>query len=296
MNNICCIIVTYNIGNELSKCFYSILNQVDKVIIVDNGSDLETVKYINHLKKEHSNKVEYLLNQNNMGIAFALNRGIELALKENFEWILTLDNDSIATEGMVDVMLKTYSKLSKNEQKDVVSLFPTHLEINFKNFKNEKSEFNKLNYNYIETDITSGNILNKKLFYSVGFFNESLFIDYVDFEYCLRLSEYGYKQIKVHDAKLIHHLGNSKQIKIFNKRIDYTNHSALRRYYITRNRFFIWNKFKKHKAFITFDKSAFIKETIKIILFENNKYQKIKMTLKGFKDYKNKKFGKLKEI
>ena len=294
MNNICCIIVTYNIGNELSKCFYSILNQVNKVIIVDNGSNLETVEYIKHLKKEHSSKVEYLLNKDNMGIAFALNRGIELALKENFEWILTLDNDSVATDDMVNVMLKTYSNLSPNEKKDVVSLFPTHLETNFKNFNNEKSEFNTLNYSYIIADITSGNILNKKVFNKVGTFTEKLFIDYVDLEYCLRIFKRNYKQIKVHDAKLIHHLGNSKQINIFNKKITYTNHSALRRYYITRNRLFVWNNFKDCKQFISNDKRSFIKETIKIILFENNKYFKIKMILKGFKDYRNNIFGKLK--
>lgn len=43
ISNICAIIVTYNIGKDLYKCFNSIVNQVDKVVIVDNGSSKETI-------------------------------------------------------------------------------------------------------------------------------------------------------------------------------------------------------------------------------------------------------------
>lgn len=43
MSKICAIIVTYNTGNNLYDCFNAIKNQVQEVIIVDNGSNCETI-------------------------------------------------------------------------------------------------------------------------------------------------------------------------------------------------------------------------------------------------------------
>ena len=49
---------------------------------------------------------KFVFNSENLGIAKALNQGIEIAIKEKFEWVITMDNDSIATENMIDNMLE----------------------------------------------------------------------------------------------------------------------------------------------------------------------------------------------
>ena len=64
---------------------------------------------------------------------------------------------------------------------------------------------------------------------------------------------------------------------------------------MTRNRFYTWNKYKNINSFtLNRDKKLFKKEFVKIILGEDDKLNKVKMVLKGYKDYKNGVRGKLK--
>lgn len=290
-NSCCCIIVTYNIGNELGKCFFSIKDQVDEVVIVDNGSNKETVEYIDSLKQEFGIKV--ILNDENMGISYALNQGVKYALDKGYEWILTMDNDSQATEGMIDSMMDVYDNLGVDEKKQIAGIFPQYIEKGFiNNIDNIKSDKNS-DFEYVISEITSGNLVKSNIFNLVGNFEEKFFIDYVDHEFCYRITNKGFKLIKVKGAILLHSLGNTKIKKVLYKNIRYTNHSSLRRYYITRNRFYTWKNYKNLKGVISFDKRQFVKENLKILFFEDDKIKKFKMIIKAYNDYRNNIFGKL---
>ena len=158
-NSVCGIIVTYNIGNDFYKCFNSVRDQVEKVIIVDNGSDEDTTSVLKNIKK-NNNHVEVIYNKENLGIGHALNQGVELALENNFEWILTMDNDSEATNSMVDIMINTYNKAISECKTNVVSIFPRYIEKGFYDSNlNEKSESRLNEYEGVECEITSGNLL-----------------------------------------------------------------------------------------------------------------------------------------
>jgi rhamnosyltransferase len=95
------IIVTYNPKIDRFKdVINSIVNQVDFIIIVDNGS-----KNINDIKEICSIKsnIEIIENDINYGIGKALNIGIE-KLKNNYDWILTLDQDSVILVNIKNVI------------------------------------------------------------------------------------------------------------------------------------------------------------------------------------------------
>ena len=79
-NSICCVIVTYNIGKKFYQCYNAIKNQVEKVVIVDNGSNNETLDMLKDI--ESNDEVSIIFNSENLGIAKALNQGIEIAIKE----------------------------------------------------------------------------------------------------------------------------------------------------------------------------------------------------------------------
>ncbi len=53
LGNICAIIVKYNIGFQYRENFDSIIPQVHRVFIIDNGSDPETVSLLKTLKEEN---------------------------------------------------------------------------------------------------------------------------------------------------------------------------------------------------------------------------------------------------
>ena len=289
MCKVAAIIVSYNRDSNLFDSGNLLLNQVEKVIIVDNGSKEKYVKYIKSINED---KIEIILNKENLGIATALNIGVRKALENGYEWILTMDQDSKASPDMVKKMFNVYNSINREERKDILSIFPNFVDERIQSIE-ENSNMNS--YEYVDADITSGNLLRKEVFEKVGFFDDSLFIDLVDTDFCMRLNEKGIKMIKIRDAVLYHSLGESKTIKGILGSFNTSNHSALRRYYMTRNRFYIWEKYKGLNSFtLNRDKKLFKKEFVKIILGEKDKVNKIKMVLRGYKDYKKGIQGKLK--
>lgn len=289
MCKVAAIIVSYNPDSNLFDSINLLLNQVEKVIIVDNGSKEKYVKYIKSINED---KIEIILNKENLGIATALNIGVRKALENGYEWILTMDQDSKASPDMLKKMFNVYNSINREERKDILSIFPNFVDERIQSIE-ENSNMNS--YEYVDADITSGNLLRKEVFEKVGFFDDSLFIDLVDTDFCMRLNEKGIKMIKIRDAVLYHSLGESKTIKGILGSFNTSNHSALRRYYMTRNRFYIWEKYKGLNSFtLNRDKKLFKKEFVKIILGEKDKVNKIKMVLRGYKDYKKGIKGKLK--
>ena len=289
MCKVAAIIVSYNPDSNLFDSINLLLNQVEKVIIVDNGSKEKYVKYIKSINED---KIEIILNKENLGVATALNIGVRKALENGYEWILTMDQDSKASPDMVKKMFNVYNSINREERKDILSIFPNFVDERIQSIE-ENSNMNS--YEYVDADITSGNLLRKEVFEKVGFFDDSLFIDLVDTDFCMRLNEKGIKMIKIRDAVLYHSLVESKTIKGILGSFNTSNHSALRRYYMTRNRFYIWEKYKGLNSFtLNRDKKLFKKEFVKIILGEKDKVNKIKMVLRGYKDYKKGIKGKLK--
>ena len=290
LNSICAIIVTYNCDKNFYSCFASVYNAVSKVVIVDNGSREETLSILYDIKKKFD--IELILNKENLGIASALNKGANYAIENNFDWIITLDHDSKLTNEMIGKMLNTYYSIGDEERNKIASIVPIYLEESMVNntcYLNKKDK-----YEYIENGITSGNIVKVSVIRNIGFCEEKLFIDYVDYDFCCKLIEHGYKIIQVNEAILLHNLGETKRLYFFGKKVEFSNHSYIRRYYITRNRLFVWNRYKNITPnFIKLDKISSIKELVKIILFEKDKLLKLRMILKGYHDYKNNIYGKI---
>jgi rhamnosyltransferase len=285
----CAVIVSYNCDEKILEGIDAIKNQVDFIAVIDNGSD---AKSIDILKKADCSRMEIIYNSSNMGIAYALNQGIRYAKKMNCNWIVTLDQDSIATKGMINEMFEVYYSFPEQYREKVVSLVPVHIEQRI--YDADQKTFNNIKYEEVLTEITSGNLLKTDLFDKIGYFEEKLFIDCVDNEFCLRICKNGYKIIKVNASVLIHNLGDTEMRKFFNKKAYYTNHSFIRRYYITRNRCYIWSLYNdSFPEWVKIDRTAALKDLMTIILFEKDKFLKLKMILKGYFDCKSGNFGKI---
>ena len=292
MCKVAAIIISYNPDNNLLDSINLLINQVEKIIIVDNGSKDEKIKNINSIANIDKEKIQVIFNKENLGIATALNIGVKEALAQDYKWILTMDQDSKASINMIEKMFEVYKGISKDDRKDILSIFPNFVDERIQSIE-ENSDMKA--YEYVDADITSGNLLKAEVFDKIGFFDDSLFIDLVDTDFCMRLNEKNIKMIKVRDAILYHSLGESQSVKSIFGKFNTSNHSALRRYYMTRNRFYTWEKYKDLNSFtLNRDKKLFKKEFVKIILGEEDKINKIKMVFRGYKDYKKGIRGKLK--
>lgn len=278
------VVVLYRPDVQVCDNINTYVNDLDRLYVVDNSDnpdrDLIAPIIANPV-------VEYIPNGQNLGIAKALNLAAQKAIESGYEFLLTMDQDSRATVGMIAAMLETLARFESPESVGIVG--PFHLLA--ENHKRPGAD----DLEVVPHTMTSGNLLNLAAYRSVGPFLDELFIDFVDVEFCYRLRRHGFLVLQANRALLQHNLGNITSAKILHKRLRTSNHSALRRYYITRNRFFVWEKYRDLAAVqddIAWDKVSFRGEIRNILLLEKDKLAKIAMIVRGFVDYKRNVFGK----
>ncbi|CUM74723.1 rhamnosyltransferase [Anaerostipes hadrus] len=262
-------IVLYNPDIErLKENVDNIINQVSRVILVNNGSENteEIEQYLDGLEKQ---KIIYKNLNKNKGIAAALNVIVNKCIDYNVNWVMTLDQDTVCNKDIV----QKYRKYLKMD--NVGQLTCEYIDRNFKN----EDEKNKYGIRKISWCITSAALLNINAWKKVGGFDERLFIDEVDYDICLSMREKGYYIYQIDFIGFVHEIGEGKSKKIGNKIIKTWNHSAFRRYYSTRNAMIVARKHSEINTIRAF--LGVLKHIGIILLFENDKWNKFKAGIKG---------------
>lgn len=274
------VVILYNPDQYIIENIKSYINQVTELFIVDNS------EIPNRLIKEFSDSIthsEYIFNNENLGVATALNIGAERAISKKCSYLLTMDQDSIAPNNLVGSLLH---EVKNRENVGLIS--PVHSNV----FDTHK-KLQNIGISKVNTVMTSGNLLSLEAYKSVGGFNENFFIDYVDVEYCLRLHSNNYNVYRLSNVVLEHNEANLSEKKIFNFKFYPTNNAPFRIYYKTRNLLYLKENYKKkYPIQIKEEFSIYFKNVIKILLFEKSKWLKIKMIALGVKDYLKKKQGR----
>lgn len=282
-------IVLYNPDiKRLKLNIDSIKTQVGMVYVFDNGS-LNRREIDVFLQKYHDMNVVCIYAKENMGIAHALNVLIDRADTDGYEWILTLDQDSVSAKNMIHNM----SRYTLNANVGIVC--PVYYDSRRKNIipispKNE--------YKEVEFCITSGALTNINICKRVGGFDSYLFIGLVDNEYSYRLVKNGYKIIQDCSVVLDHELGNitpSKLQKIYLKlgemmrsesikKLSFKREvSSFRLYYATRNMVYLNKKYPKNSV-SDWSTKTLIKNSIFSIIRGDNKYELIKAIIRGVRE------------
>lgn len=270
-------VVTFNPDiNRLRENINSIYKQVDQVIIVDNHS--ENVTEIEELMCQYTN-VDLEKNEQNRGIATALNQIFLISKKQGRSWVYTLDQDSISPSNIISDFLEIV-------EKDVAIISPhiyeEGLNQELKNFDSSKYKGLKEPYE-VDLCITSGGLTSIAAWEKVDGFDEYMFIDYVDFDFSFSLREAGYRIIKVPSIFISHELGNTKMIHIWKWSIRVTKHSPMRKYYMGRNIIYFCKKHKEY-ANIPIEILRLFKIELFILLFENHKLKQQREFFKGLLD------------
>ena len=216
--------------NRLKENISAVIVQCAHVYLVDNGSNnIDEVKKL--LNQYNHSKVSVLCNMENQGIAKALNQLASEAQKGGFDWILTLDQDSVAPSNIIEEFEKYTNNLNTG------MLCPVICDRN-KGVVVEAKD----NYKEIDECITSGSLLNIKAWRKIGGFDESMFIDGVDFDICYRLRKNGYKILCIQSVVLLHELGRIVYHRFIFWKVLVKNHSAFRKFYIARNTVYLARK------------------------------------------------------
>jgi rhamnosyltransferase len=274
---ICAVYVTYHPDAKFPERVARVMRQVAHIVIVDNLSNKEAVRMLRALcEAGHSELIE---NKENLGVATALNQGARRAIERGYAWVLMLDQDSWPDTDAVGTLSEIYATHPDREKVKIIG----------SNYRRPVTGHSVVGgedttSGFIETAavITSCSMMSLKAFEEVGPFRDDFFIDQVDDEYCLRLRSYGHKVLLSCKPLMVHSLGNATSHKILWKRPICTHHSPLRRYYITRNRLVLYRMYACKELFWARRSiRAILIETILIILYEDQKLQKLMAMLLG---------------
>ena len=174
------VVILYEPTDEDIDNINSYLDSIDVLYVMDNS------KEENKKRLPKNKKIVYIFNHANLGISEPLNKAADIARKENYSWLLTLDQDTNIPNTVVTEMKKKASEVSD----DIAIITPWHKT----KLKIEKS---KTKIDYPLDVMTSGNLINLEIHKKIGGFKEWLFIDGVDIEYCLNLRKHHYKVMRL---------------------------------------------------------------------------------------------------
>ncbi len=272
------VVVLYNPDKEVITNVRSYADQIEKLYITDN-SDVKNPEVIDSLKA--LTRTEYIDCRGNHGIAYAQNVAAKKALREGYQWLLTMDQDSRASAKMITV-LKDFIEKNDSSRFGIVSAYHKN--------KWERNINIRREYKQVLETMSSGNMLNLSAYRETGLFKEKLFIDMVDYEYCLRLNKKGYKVIVVNESVLYHNPGNIQQK---DNAILYS-HNPERFYYYVRNNFYVLHKYNKDFPNWVNERRKFLRELYrKTFLYEDKRAKRLYYFMKGYMHFKRGRYGKL---
>lgn len=207
------VILTLNNFPKTKACIdsiYRFTNQPYELIIVDNGSTDETLKYLKKLSD-----IKLICNKQNKGFAAGCNQGMKIAKGTQ---ILLLNNDTIVSHNWLFNLLQALNSDSQVGMVGPLSNMTLPKQLYQVNYSNgtEYHEF-ALKHNIHDTSkwkpatILSGFCLlfKRKVMEQIGEMDEQYMIgNYEDADYCYRASRCGFRLLIAGDT-FVHHDGNS---------------------------------------------------------------------------------------
>jgi len=252
-----------------------------EIVLVDNGSPDDSIKIFNQEYK--NNKLIKILNtKSNLGYAGGNNFGIDYSLKNNFDFVVLLNNDVLVDPNFLDELLKEsanydilgpkiyfapgfeyhkdrYQKKdlgkviwSMGGQMDWDNIYGSNISIDEVDHGQFKKIINKI-------DFISGCCLmaSRQVFQKIGKLDENYFMYLEDVDFCQRAKNAGFKMACI-PKSIIWHLNSGST----------SGPGDLQNYFITRNRIYFAYKYAKTRT-----KFAIFRESFKIF-FSKSKWQK----------------------
>ncbi|XOQ51809.1 MAG: hypothetical protein ACFWT7_00280 [Succiniclasticum sp.] len=269
MKKLAGVVILYNPDMDVVDNIQSYYPMLDKLYVVDNSSQPNgaVVAAISSL-----DNVVYIPHGENLGISYSLNEVLRL-VKDSHEWLLTMDQDSCFYDGKMEDYIKCLDYVSKSDSPVYGVTFATSGTIN--PLFPEGAVFED------EVCITSGNIINVRRALEAGGFDENLFIDRVDFDFCFQCQKKGYKLLNYNKVLMKHQLGDTRTGQFFGVHFWFPDHSYIRFYYVVRNSIYMMFKYSTIRKGIL---RGLLNDFICNCILGKHKIKKLQYAVKGFLD------------
>lgn len=273
------ILVNYNSSEDTIECIQSIRksnHRNTKIYVIDNGSSTAEVNKLKTIDVH-----QCILSKENHGFSGGNNIGIRLALADNCDYVMLLNNDTVIDKYMIQNLLNeakenvvTVPKMFYYDHKNIICYAGGEIDMRkgivnlYGENKIDNSEFNEIKC----VNFASGccMLINRDIFYKVGFLPEEYFMYYEDVDYSMKLSVHNVSIMFIPNSILWHKISKES------RRTDFVE------YYSNRNRFYFIKKYKLGKLPYIY---SFVTRVLKSCLTLNKIY------LKSYIDFRKNKMG-----
>jgi rhamnosyltransferase len=234
-DTVAAVIVTYRPDLERFETVLGAAGpQVRSLVVVDNGSPdaCEIARLVDAIPTARLVALE-----ENHGIAAGFNAGIAAALSGSpeIEWVLTLDQDSVLDGAAVSTALDCLATLQHaiSGRCGVIGLRhrPVTADRGLWRLAERRLDLGDLGtFRRRLLLISSGNLVRSEVAESCRF-DERLFIDQVDYDFCAEVRDAGFELFELKQVLMDHRIG--RDVQIGKLRRPYENGQRL--YYIVRN-------------------------------------------------------------
>ena len=224
------VIITWNQLSYLQDCLCSlqpVMQREDvEVIVVDNGSEDGTCQYLT----VNYPQIYLHINDCNKGVAYARNRGLELAQGKK---VLFLDNDTVVNENAIsgmEIYLDEHSKVglcacrlvdSNSQIQDSFKPFPglwlkikNVLGITKTNAPDVQTVTSPIEPVYV---IGACQMIRREVIERIGLLDENIFYGPEDADYCMRIVAEGWKVVYLPQYTIVHHWRRATNKKLFSR-------------------------------------------------------------------------------
>ncbi|OEF75424.1 hypothetical protein OA5_05985 [Vibrio cyclitrophicus 1F111] len=248
--------------------------QVDRVVLLDNTPNIDNTDLFSDID------VEYIPNSENLGLSAAFNIGINHVKKIRSDFVVFFDQDSRVSKGLIDQLVHDFKELSKTFK--VGCIGPVYYDENSnKIVENRDAIFLEDKLFSVKSVITSSLLTSYQVLEDIGGWNESIFLDYADWDLCWRMKERGYILALDTKVTLSHSLGDSS---VSFGGLSFPKYSPVREYYRIRDSLKLFTEeYVPTKYKVKFVYTWLIEPFIYLALFPQ-RLLRIKFVLRAFKD------------
>lgn len=287
------VTVAYNAAGTLPRQLEALFKQtraLQEIVVVDNASTDGT----GALLAERYPQVKVLRMAENLGMAGAWAAGLAYsALERGHDWVWSFDDDSVPSDDALEAMLR--GKESLNGVQDEVGMLapmPVHRETRtcyppllWRNgFAKPSAELVSKPVWFADLVIASGCMVRRELVERVGLPRADFFMDFFDFEYCLRARSCGYRIAVASAAKLTHAIGDARKVGLLGYTWLRSNQAPWREYYIGRNMTYVAWWLYPNTATKRFVVRYLARHAGGVFLFGSRKLACLKRLAQGFWD------------
>ncbi|WP_420751057.1 glycosyltransferase [Rhodococcus sp. O3] len=272
------VFACYEPATELLDRVVTVARLVDRVYVVDDGS--RTLDPLFYRCLDACPNVTVMMKPENRGIAHSLNLGFSAALVAGARFVMTLDQDTVVDEALFDAMNSAVDELERTRPHAWGAVGPGV--ISDMRYHRDFSEGLRPTPEIIQ----SAAVFNSEGLRSAGLTDETLVIDSVDTDLCLRLRVHGYQVFADDRVQIAHPIGSGGSVRILGRRVSVTHHSPLRRYYITRNRLEMFRRYgRRERRWFLVTLRRLTIATILALTIEDARGAKFRAVVAGVRDF-----------